>query len=144
MMQDWYYVESLTGRRHDQVQRIATVGTRFDLVGIRQYGVASNEVIMQLINSSSLCTDGDDLRWNSNPNFCRLANFTCKTSVKGPCNRRNPESHVVTAIERLRTDKNCSAEKLWPKHVKNERHIRSKNTYGPATNTEQPKHNDAN
>ena len=30
-----------------------------------------------------LNADGDDLRWNSNPNLCRLANATCKTRDKG-------------------------------------------------------------
>ena len=35
MMQGWYYVESLTGQRHDRVQtesQIATVDSCFDLV----------------------------------------------------------------------------------------------------------------
>ena len=47
MMQGWYYVESLTGQRHDRVQtesQIATVDSCFDLVGSPQYGVASCEV----------------------------------------------------------------------------------------------------
>ena len=34
-----------------------------------------------------------------------------------------PEYHVVAAIRRLRTDKNCHAEKSWPNHVKNKLHI---------------------
>ena len=33
-------------------------------------------------------------------------------------NWKNPEYHVVTAIRRSLTDKNCPAEKPWPNHVK--------------------------
>ena len=46
-------------------------------------------------------------------------------------NRKNPEYHVVAAIGKLRTDKNCPAGKSWPTHVKNEQHIGSGKTYGP-------------
>ena len=42
-----------------------------------------------------------------------------------------PEYLVVATIRRLRTDKNCQAEKSWPNHVKNELHIGSEKTYGP-------------
>ena len=38
-------------------------------------------------------------------------------------NRKNPEYHVVAAIRKLRTDKDCLAEKPWPNHVKHEQHI---------------------
>ena len=51
---------------------------------------------------------------------------------------KNPEYHVVVAIKRLRTDKNCPAEKSWPNYVKNEQHIGSKNIY-ISQNTEQSK-----
>ena len=47
MVRGWYYVESLTGQRHDRVQtgsQIATVDRCFDLVGSLQHGVASCEV----------------------------------------------------------------------------------------------------
>ena len=47
MTQGWYYVESLTGQRHDRVQtesQITTVDSCFDLVGSLQHGVASCEV----------------------------------------------------------------------------------------------------
>ena len=47
MMQGWYYVESLTGQRHDRVQtesQIATVDSWFDLVGSLQHGVESYEI----------------------------------------------------------------------------------------------------
>ena len=54
-----------------------------------------------------------------------------------------PEYLVVATIRRLRTDKNCQAEKSWPNHVKNKLHIGSEKTYGPK-NTGQPKHNDEN
>ena len=50
MKQGWYYVESLTGQRHDRVQtesQIATVDSCFDLVGSRQHGVASYEVFIR-------------------------------------------------------------------------------------------------
>ena len=57
-------------------------------------------------------------------------------------NRKNPEYHVVAAIRRLRTDKNCPAEKSWPNHVEIDQHIGSKKTYVPQ-NTEQFKHNGA-
>ena len=46
-------------------------------------------------------------------------------------NRKNPEYRIVAAIRKLRTDKNCSAGKSWPNHVKNEQHIGSEKTYGP-------------
>ena len=65
MMQGWYYVESLTGQRHDTVQtesQIATVDSCFDLVGSLQYGVASCEVLhcaektFRLQSFASLCS----------------------------------------------------------------------------------------
>ena len=40
-------------------------------------------------------------------------------------NKKNPEYHAVAAIRRLRTDKNCPAEKSWPNHVEDEQHIGS-------------------
>ena len=40
------------------------------------------EVISWLVNHP-LNADFDDLRWNSNPNFCRMANVTCKMRDKG-------------------------------------------------------------
>ena len=72
MMQSWYYVESLTGQRHDRVQtenQIATVDSCFDLVGSRhQHGLASNEVI-SWSTDRPLMADNDDLRWNIKPKF---------------------------------------------------------------------------
>ena len=47
----------------------------------------------------------------SNPDFCRLANVTCKTRDKGQ--QENPEYHVVAAIWKLRTDKNYPTEKSF-------------------------------
>ena len=59
-------------------------GQLFDLVESRQHGVASNKVIsLSTDHSYPLNADGNDLRWNSNPNLCRLANVTCKTRDKG-------------------------------------------------------------
>ena len=46
-------------------------------------------------------------------------------------NRKNPEYHVVAAIRKLWTDKNCPTGKSWLNHVKNEQHIGSEKTYGP-------------
>ena len=46
-------------------------------------------------------------------------------------NRKNPEYHVVAAIRKLRTDKNCPAEKLLPHHVKNDQHMGSKKPTAP-------------
>ena len=95
-----YNIEDLAGQRHDRVQterpRIATAESCFDLVGSRQHGVASNEVISWSTDHSySLNADGDDLRRNSNPNLCRLANVTCKTRDKGQQFRKNPEYHIM-------------------------------------------------
>ena len=46
MMQGWYYVESLTGQRHEEQteSQVATVDSCFDLVGSLQHGVANCEV----------------------------------------------------------------------------------------------------
>jgi hypothetical protein len=60
-----------------------------------------------------------------------LVNVTCTTSNCEQGNRQNPEYHVVIAIRRLRTDKNCPAKNTWPNHVKNEQHIGSNKIYGP-------------
>ena len=76
------YEESLTGQRHDRVQtesQIATVDSCFDLVGSRQHGVAS----YMKLSIYSLNADDDDLRGNSNPNLCQLANVTCENADKG-------------------------------------------------------------
>ena len=72
------------GQRHESPNwkpRIATVDSFFDLVGSRQHGVASYMKYStgRLISIYSLDADGDDLRWNTNPNFWQLANVTCKT-----------------------------------------------------------------
>ena len=45
-------------------------------------------------------------------------------------NRKNPECHVVAAIKKMWTDKNCRAEKIRPNHVKSEQHFGSEKTYG--------------
>ena len=83
-MQGWYYVESLTGQRHDRVQtakpRIATVDSCFDLVGSCQHGVAS---YMKYLAGRLISIYSHFRRWNSNPNFCQLADVTCKTRDKG-------------------------------------------------------------
>ena len=83
MIQGWYYlgVESLTEQRHgspDRKPRIAILDSFFNLVESRHHGVASNEVISWSADHP-LNADGDDLRWNSNPTFCRLVNVTHKT-----------------------------------------------------------------
>ena len=79
--------------------RIATVHSCFDLVGSRQHGVASNEVIS----------------WSTDDPESQMQIFTdwplshAKRATKD--NRKSPEYHVVAAIRKLRTDKNCPAEK---------------------------------
>ena len=88
MMQGWYYVESLTGQRHDRVQtesQITTVNNCFDLVGPLQHGVASCEVLSWStdIHKTHYMQMMMTFRWNSNPNPCQLANVTCKTRDKG-------------------------------------------------------------
>ena len=46
--------------------------------------------------------------------------------------RKNPEYHVVAAIRKLRTDKNCPAENHGQTMlIKNEQHIESEKTYSP-------------
>ena len=91
----------------------------FDLVGSCQHGAASNEVISWLSDHPyPLNADGDDLRWNSNPNLCRLAYVTCKTHDKG---KQEKSAKILcrsaAAIRKLRTDKNCPAEKSWRKGI---------------------------
>ena len=110
-MQGWYYagyyVESLTGQRYDkdqtESQRVATVDSCFDLVGSRQHGVAGNEIICWSTDHPyPLNAHGDDLRWNSNPNFCRLANVTCKTRDKGQQEKfKNSYSSAISASTEL-------------------------------------------
>ena len=77
----------------------------FVLVGYRQHGVASNEVISwSTDHPCPLNADDDDLKWNSNPNFCRFANVTKRLTKD---NRKNPEYHVIAVIRKLWADKNC-------------------------------------
>ena len=92
--------------------RIVTVDSCLDLVGSRQQGVTSNKVI----------------GWSTDhPNKCRWWLTSDETQIQilqiGRChmknarqrdNGKNPEYHVVVAIRRLRTDKNCPVEKSWP------------------------------
>ena len=82
-----------------------TVDSCFDLVGYRQHGVASNEVISwSTDHPCPLNADDDDLKWNSNPNFCRFANVTKRLTKD---NRKNPEYHVIAVMRKLWADKNC-------------------------------------
>ena len=87
MMQGCYYVESLTGQRHDRVQSESqelqpwtAVSTLLGVVSVASYMKYSAG---RLISTYSLSADGDDLSWNSNTNFCQLVNVTCKTRDKG-------------------------------------------------------------
>ena len=52
-------------------------------VGSPQHRVQSNEVIGWWADHPLNAASGDDLRWNSNSNFSRLANVTCKARDKG-------------------------------------------------------------
>ena len=88
-MQGCYYVESLTGQRHDRVQSESqelqpwtAVSTLLGVVSVASYMKYSAG---RLISTYSLNADGDDLNWNSNPNFCQLANVTWKTRDKRQC-----------------------------------------------------------
>ena len=69
----------LNGQRHEGPNwkpRITIVDSCVDLGGSRQHGVASNEVISWSTDHPyPLNGDGVDLRRNSNPNLCRLANM---------------------------------------------------------------------
>ena len=96
----------------------------FDLAGYRQHGVASNEV---------MTSDETQIQ---NP----MSRAKCVTKMRDKGQQEIPEYHVIAAIRRLRTDRNCHAENAWPNHVKNELHIGSENL-GPK-NIGQPKHND--
>ena len=100
--------------------RIATVDSCFDLVGSRQHVVASNDVISWSAHHP-LNADGDDLRWNSNPNFCRLANVTCKTRDKGQQEKTRISCHCrhkETADRQAQTGHNFRlASPTFPKVV---------------------------
>ena len=94
--------------------RITTVDSCVDLGGSRQHGEASNEVISwSTDHPCSLNADGDDLRRNSNPNLCRLANVTCKPRDKGQ--QEKSKHHAVAAIRKLLTNKNCPEGKITAK-----------------------------
>ena len=47
----------------------------------------------RLIFTNPLYADGDDLRWNSNPNPCQLANVTSKTRDKGQWEKSRISCH---------------------------------------------------
>ena len=123
MMQGWYSRRKLNRATtwsgpNCGKQRIATVDSCFDLVGSRQYGVAKNEVIGWSTDHPRNA-DGDDLRKKIlQIGQCHMK----KPATKN--NGKNPEYHVVVAIRRLRTDKDCLAEKSWPNDVKFESHQR--------------------
>ena len=64
MMQGWYYKDMIGSKL--KAKNCNHVDSCFDLVGSRQHGVASNEVISGLTDHPyPLNADGDDLRWNS-------------------------------------------------------------------------------
>ena len=91
----------------------------FDLVRSDQHGVASGWSAHHPLNAG-----GDDE--TQIQIFADWSLSHAKRATKD--SRKNPEYHVVV-IKRLRTDKNCPAEKSWPNHVKNEQHIGSENIY---------------
>ena len=131
-MQGWYYVESLTGQRHDRVQsesQIATMDSCFDLVGSLQHGVASCEVFswstdihkthyMQMVMTS----DETQIQIFANWPMSHAKRVTRDK-------RKNSEYRVAAAIRKLRTDTNCPAGESWPNHVKNERLLWPKNEF---------------
>ena len=130
----WYNVESLQ-RGNDMVEAKlkaksfnSTVDSWFALVGSRPHGVASNQVISWSTDHPyPLNADDGDLRWKSNPNFWQIFRLMTWSRAKRLTedNKKNPEYHVVAAIKKQlqRTDKNCTAEKSWPNHVKTEQHM---------------------
>ena len=87
-MQGWYYIECLTGQRHDRVQTESQELQPWTAVSnllslISTVLQAMKYSVVRLLSTYSLNAEGDDLRWNSNPNFCQLANITCETRDKG-------------------------------------------------------------
>ena len=56
-----------------------------------------------------------------------MSHAKCMTMDK----RKNPQYHVVVAIRKPWTEKNCPAEKSWPNHDKNEQHIGFEEINGP-------------
>ena len=117
-----YYVEGLTGQRHDRVQsesQIASVDSCFDLVGSLQHGVASCEVFswsteihkptiyMQMV----MTTDESQIQIFANWPMSNTKRVTRD-------NRKTPDYRVVAAIRKLRKDTNCPAGKSWPNRVK--------------------------
>ena len=71
--------------------------------------------------TNPLNADGDDPRWNSNPNPCQLANVTCKTRDKGQleksrisCHCRDKETANRVSISSFPS---CHIEWTFPKSL---------------------------
>ena len=122
-MQGWYYVESLTGQRHDRVQtesQIATVDSCFDLVGSRPAARCSKLWSIQLVDWYSQTHYVQMVMTPDETQIQILANWPMSHAKRVTRdNSKNPEYRVVAAIRKLRTDTNCPAGKSWPNHVKN-------------------------
>ena len=122
MMQGWYYVESLTGQRHDRVQtesQIATVDSCFDLVGSLQHGVASCEVFSWStdIHKPTVCKWWwPQMKLKSKSLPMSHANRMTKN------NKKSLEYRFVASTRKMWTDTNCPEGKSWPNHIKNEQH----------------------
>ena len=83
-------LESLTGQQHDRSQTESQelqLWTAVSTLLSYLHSVASNEVIGWLTDHP-VSADGDDLRWNSNPNFADWPMSHAKCMTKD--DRKNP------------------------------------------------------
>ena len=120
-MQGWYYVESLTGQRHDRVQtesQIATVDSCFDLVGSRPAARCSKLWSIQLVDWYSQTHYMQMVMTPDETQIQILANWPMSHAKRVTRdNWKSPEYRVIAAIRKLRTDK-LSRRKIMAKPCK--------------------------
>ena len=112
MMQGWYYIESLTGQRHDRVQ---TESKELQPWTARSSKLWSNQVVDWYLQTHlmHMVMTLDEIQIQI------LAHWPMSHAKRVTRdNRKNPEYHVAAALRKLQTDTNCPAGKLWPNHVK--------------------------
>ena len=81
--------------------KLATVDSCFDLVSTRLVG--------QSLTKKHMVMTSDELK-----SICfRIGQCHMQLKLVTPNNRQTSEYHVVDAIKRLRTDKNCHVENTW-------------------------------
>ena len=144
MMQSWYYVESLTGQRHDRVQTESqelqpwtAVSTLLGLVS------AVWQVKKKSLDIAKCWWWWPQMKFESKC-FAGWPVSHAKRATKYN-QRKNPEYHVVVAIR----PRDCGQTRTVPQkisrpnHVKNEQHIGSKKTYSPKNTEPESSHNDA-